>query len=427
MLIFPSGSEGALNIYDALKHNLHFEVFGCSGKRDYTDFLYPEEMYCYGDEKLYITHPFFKETFSKLLKDLRVDYVIPTFDDVALKLAELAPLLSAKVITSPYETALLASDKRRMYQAVYGYSFCPKIFQDKEEIEQYPVFVKPAIGSGSKGAKLIRKEEELEKYCKEEKDIVICENLSGEEISVDCFTDKYGALRFIGPRVRERIWNGIAFRSSNIPISEEIRDIAETLNRIMVFRGAWFFQIKRNAEGAFKLLEFSVRQSTNSSFYGKLGVNLSALSLFDAMGMDVSILCNDFPIRQECRLQASYHLDIAYENVYVDFDDTLTVCNKVNVNMMKLLYQFSNHGKKIILITRHQGDLLIDLKKYKISTELFDEIIWIKDDTPKYQYIVPEQAIFIDNYYKERLEVKQHHNIPVFDVDAAESLIENFL
>jgi len=33
-------------------------------------------------------------------------------------------------------------------------------------------------------------------------------------------------------------------------------------------------------------------------------------------------------------------------------------------------------------------------------------------------------AIFIDNSYKERREVKKKHGMPVFDVDAIQSLID---
>ena len=47
VLIFPSGSEGALDIFRALRYNLHFRLFGFSGKENYTDFLFPEGQYYY--------------------------------------------------------------------------------------------------------------------------------------------------------------------------------------------------------------------------------------------------------------------------------------------------------------------------------------------------------------------------------------------
>ena len=43
----------------------------------------------------------------------------------------------------------------------------------------------------------------------------------------------------------------------------------------------------------------------------------------------------------------------------------------------------------------------------------------------KSDYIKRENSIFIDNYFKERLEVKEKLGIPVFDVDAIECLIDD--
>ena len=39
-------------------------------------------------------------------------------------------------------------------------------------------------------------------------------------------------------------------------------------------------------------------------------------------------------------------------------------------------------------------------------------------------YIKPEKAIFIDNAYQERAQVYKNHNIPVFDVDGIEVLMD---
>lgn len=424
VLIFPSGNEGALEIYNALKYNLHFELYGASGKKNYTDYLYPEGMYFYTDKRLYITDPDFTAAFSDFITKHGIEYVIPTFDDVALKLAEIQPVLSAKVVVAPYETAVAASDKRLMYKAVENENIAPVIYDSVDDVQDYPVFVKPAVGCGSQGAHIVSSRQELIDAVKDNDNIVICENLPGEEITVDCFTDRHRNLLFVGPRIRERIWHGITFRGKTIPLTDEIRNMAECLNNKLHFRGAWFFQAKRNSSGALKLLEFSVRQSTNSSLYTHVGVNFSALSLFDAMDTDVSVIPNDFVLNQERRITASYHAEIEYDTVYIDYDDTITTHGVVNSSMMRLIYQFINKGKRIILITRHETDLYEDMKSLRISPELFDEIIWLKDNTLKADHIKPNCAVFIDNYYKERLEVHNRYHIPVFDVEAAECLID---
>lgn len=424
ILIFPSGTEGALDIYQALRYSLHFELFGFSGKLNHTDYTYPEGYYFYGDERLFINHPDFEKTFIGLLKQYRIQFIIPTFDDVTLRLKEMENILPAKVVTSPYETVLLASDKKLMYKAISGCNFAPVCYENLDDVSDYPVFVKPTSGTGSQGASRVDSKEQLAMLLLKREDVVISEYLPGKEVSVDCFTDRHGDLLFIGPRIRERIWHGITFRGKTIPVEDELRMIAKQLNEIFDFRGAWFFQAKQNQEGRFKLLEFSARQATNSALYGKLGVNFSLLSLFDAMDMDVKILFNNYPIEQERKLCANYRFHYNYDTVYVDLDDTLIVQGKVNTKLIRLIYQCINKKIRVILLTCHFQDLDKTLQTYRLSRDLFDDIIWIHNNTPKANYITNRRSIFIDNYFRARADVREKLGIPVFDVDAAECLLD---
>jgi len=108
---------------------------------------------------------------------------------------------------------------------------------------------------------------------------------------------------------------------------------------------------------------------------------------------------------------------------YVDFDDTIIVNGQVNTTIMKFLYQCVNEGKQIILLTKHAYDLNESFKKYRICSELFNEIVLIESEGKKSDHISDSKSIFIDNYFYDRLLVKEMHNIPVFDVDAVECLL----
>ena len=66
----------------------------------------------------------------------------------------------------------------------------------------------------------------------------------------------------------------------------------------------------------------------------------------------------------------------------------------------------------------------MDLNKLHIDSGLFCEIKVISRDNEKYNYIHGENAIFIDDSFAERKKVKDKLNIPVFDVDMIESLID---
>lgn len=76
-----------------------------------------------------------------------------------------------------------------------------------------------------------------------------------------------------------------------------------------------------------------------------------------------------------------------------------------------------NAGKKIHLITKHDGDLLASLDDFKICHGIFDEIIHIKKSDDKADYINNVSSIFIDDSFNERRNVSRKLGIPSFSVD----------
>ena len=117
--------------------------------------------------------------------------------------------------------------------------------------------MKPDDGQGGKGTHIAHDREELSFHLRKAPDLLVTEFLPGEELSVDCFTDFNRKLLFVGPRTRERVQMGISFRSTAVPVTEEIRRIAQAINDAVRLNGAWFFQVKKDRDGRYKLLEFA--------------------------------------------------------------------------------------------------------------------------------------------------------------------------
>jgi len=90
---------------------------------------------------------------------------------------------------------------------------------------------------------------------------------------------------------------------------------------------------------------------------------------------------------------------------------------------MKFLYQSKNLCKEIILLSKHKQDIKESLKKFAISDLLFDEIIVLDENEKKSDYITNMNSIFIDDSFAERKEVFDKLHIPVFALDALESLL----
>lgn len=416
--VFPAGTEIGLEICNALKYEKNVELVGLNSVLDHSEMLF----------KNMILVPFYTDfgfvsELNKVIQTNAIDYIYPAYDDVLLFMTQKQNEIKAKIVTSPLTTIEITRSKRKTYEHLKKQKFIPKMYRKIEEIKEYPVFVKPDIGQGSFGAKKIRTEQEL-LTVDNLADMVITEYLPGEELTVDCFTNDTGELVSYIPRKRLRIRNGIAVRSELAEMTDEIFAIADELNHIFEFSGAWFFQIKKDKDGKYKLLEIAARIAGTMGLTRNLGINYPMLTLYMHMGIPVSVQKNNYDILVDRALMSRYNLDIEYEYVYVDLDDTLILNGEVNCIMMLYLYQCINHNKHIYLLTRHQGDVEEYLGKFKISSIIFEKIITMGENESKSCYIEHANGIFIDDSFKERISVKEECKIPVFGIDNIESLIE---
>ena len=192
----------------------------------------------------------------------------------------------------------------------------------------------------------------------------------------------------------------------------------------MKFEGLWYFQVKEDSDGRLKLMEISVRCAGSMCLTRAKGINLPLLSIYTALGRDVVVFDNGKNVEMDRALFSRYNINVEYDDVYIDFDDTITLKGNVNPLAMFFLYQCHNKRKHVHLLTRHINDIHESCKKYAISESLFEDIINIKDDNLKSDYITSRNAIFIDNMFKERLDVSKNCGIPVFDADGFEFLLD---
>ena len=418
ILVFPCGSEIGLEVYRSLSFSRNIDLIGGSSVDDHGRFVYENyigDIPYYNDENFI---PYLEELITRY----KIDVIYPATDAVITATKERGALLNCIVIGPSAETAKICSSKKQTYEILDGIIPVPKMYNSIDEIVSYPIFLKPDIGYGSRGVNKAINKTEAEFYLQKNKECLLLEYLPGKEYTIDCFTDKDRKLLFAGPRVRNRIMNGISVNSS--PVSEErFQLLAEKLNEKIVFRGAWFFQVKENNSGELVLMEIAGRLGGTSGIYRCKGINFALLSVFDAFGEVVRVDSNDFDIEIDRALESRYRLNIDFNTVYVDFDDTLIIKDKVNTKLVMLLYQFINEGKKLVLLTKHIYDINESLEKYKLRS-IFDEVVLLKKENEKINFIEPAAAIFIDDSFSERNKVQQKFNIPVFAPDAIESLFK---
>jgi len=363
----------------------------------------------------------FISELSRIVKERQIDAIFPAMDSAIDVLKRHEEELECKVIASPSETAAICLSKQMTYEALDGKVLTPHIFEVSESLA-FPVLAKPKVGYGGRGVEKIESYDELRKYIGRD-DYLICEYLPGEEYTVDCFTDRHGNLLYQNARKRNRVKGGISVNTYFCRNQEEFKAIGEAINNRLTFRGAWFYQVKRNVSGELCLLEVASRIGGSSLLSLGIGVNLPLMSLFDAFDVDVKANPNSYDLTLDRALDSKYKVSLDFDTVYVDFDDCLLLEEKyLNTQLVAFLYKSIDEGKKVVLLTKHAKNIDKSLKQKRLD-RLFDEVIHLEQGQHKADFIESDKSIFIDDSHAERKNVATKRGIPTFSPDMIEVLM----
>ena len=417
VLILNCGSLAATDINIALRDNDEFEVWGASTTRNHGIYVYKN----YLNDIPNMKEPDFIKVLNEKIKEYNFKFIIATHEDLTLFLQQNKERINACIVCSNYDTALLCRYKSKTYDKLKEYNYVPKTYK-KGEVTKYPVFVKKDTDQGARHAYKVSNKEELEIFAKDE-DMIICEYLPGEEVTVDCFTNKDRKLLFCNPRAADRILAGIDVHARRIDLTDEIKYIADSINKEIDFRGFWFFQIKKDIDGKFKLLEISTRLPGAFSLSRCLDVNLPYLALKDFDGQDVEISFNNIQIEADKQFFGKYSLGIDYNEVYIDFESSFENIENINTFLMMYLYQCVNKNVKLNVITQNKEKTVNFFKENKIDINLFDSILENKKEEIK--NILTENSILISNDDKLKSEIRNiNSKLYCFSTSIVESLID---
>lgn len=421
ILVFPCGSEVALEIYKSVKYSIHFHLIGASSVSDHGSYVYKD----YIEGIPFADDPEFIPAIRKIVKERQVDAVFPAMDSVITVLKNHEQEIGCRIITCPLKTTEICLSKKKTYETLGNVIRVPDVYGPGEETA-YPVFAKPEVGYGSRGTKILYSAEEVSAHRAGHPDHLIMEYLSGEEYTVDCFTDRHGEVLFAGARVRDRIKSGISVRTHFVNNQDEFMPLIDKINQNIKMRGAWFAQFKRDEKGELCLMEVAARLGGSSALSRAKGINFALLSLFDAFDYDVKgVTVGDYDVELDRSFSECFRCDLSYKTVYVDYDDCMILDEKrVNTELAAFLYQCVNNGIRLILLTKHRGDLEKELKDFRLSG-LFDRVIHIEPDDDKKKFIDDPEAILIDDSFAERRAVADSIGIPVFAPDMVSSLMED--
>jgi hypothetical protein len=271
ILVFPCGSEIGLEVYNSLFCQKDINLIGVNSVNDNGRFVYQN----YIGDAPYIDDDNFIEFFKKIVEIHNIDYIIPAMDIAIYKLKKYEKELNCSVLASPIETLEIIRKKSSTYAFVKDKILTPNIINKKNV---YPIFSKPDIGSSSRNTIKIESDIDFEYAKNKFPNNILLEYLPGEEYTVDCFTDKKGDLKFVEARIRSRIHNGISVET-NIIKDKKIFEIAKIINKNLILDGSWFFQLKKNINDEYCLLEIASRFAGSSVINRVRGINFSYLNI----------------------------------------------------------------------------------------------------------------------------------------------------
>jgi carbamoyl-phosphate synthase large subunit len=418
VLVFPGGTEIGLEIRQALgackEVRLHSAAEPGSNHAPLA--------YTVHDEVPSITDESWFDALRSVIERRSIDYVFAAHEDVLLELARRRDRLGAILIAPPTPTVEIARSKRRTYEAVASAVRVPAIYAAPFRGLTFPVFVKPDRGAGSRSALMVDTLDELERALEAPEEMLVTEYLPGREYTVDCFSDRAHGLLYCAPRLRVRTRNGIAMDSRSTS-DERVRSMGESIGMVLQLRGPWFFQTRETANGSLCLLEVGARIAGTMALHRCDGVNFPLLGIYEEERAPISIMTNGANIRIDRALMNRYQHDLEFTTVYVDLDDTLILRGRVNTVLVRLLYQFVNEGKRVVVITRHDQDALDTLRAFRLD-RLPDEVIQLPRSGSKADAMTWDDAILIDDSFGERSDVHRRTGMPTFDCSMIELLLD---
>lgn len=419
VLVFPGGTEIGLEVRRSLSDLKEVRLAGAGSREDrHGPFAY----------RRWAVLPSVGEAgwvaaLNELVDALEIDFVIPGHDDALLALAEHAESLTAAVITSPRETCRITRSKRATYERLADVVPVPHVFPTPEEVRSFPVFAKPDRSQGSQGAQLVRDAAQLTRAVAGGSELIM-EFLPGEELTVDCFSDRERGVLFARARPRLRTRAGISMSSRTAADDGVARRYADAIAGRLALHGAWFFQLREDAGGELRLLEVAPRVAGTSAVHRVTGVNFSLLSIYEHLRAPLRIEPNDVTVELDRALVNRYRHDLRYSSVYVDLDDTLIVRDAVHTGLISFLYQCLNERRRLVLLTRHRLDLDQTLAHFRLAG-LWDRVVRVLDTEHKADHIEERDAILIDDSFRERLSAHERLGIATFDSSMLELLLDD--
>lgn len=244
----------------------------------------------------------FINNLIKLLKEKEITDYIPTHSKEIRKISQNEKKIRSNwkgnFIVSPYETIKTLDEKALANHTFHEIGIpVPRIYENDLKEEDFPVFMKPNIGSGSKDSRIVETIGLYNEYKKIYPDNDYYEYIDGVEYTVDCIFDNEGRLLAYNQRKRNKSLGGAVIITQN-DYSFNILPFLKKIEARFTIKGCVNFQfiLKDNTP---YFTDINLRYPSGGlplSVESGIDIPQILLDLFDNKPIP-SIECNRFPGR----------------------------------------------------------------------------------------------------------------------------------
>jgi carbamoyl-phosphate synthase large subunit len=285
ILITSGGVETALNIIKCLNRS----TFNC---RIVTSDMDADSLGRHFSNSNYITPKAteinFIEEIIEIVRKEKIDFIFPCHSsEISVFCEALESLRSEGVglILPNLSAESICSNKKSFLDFLAANKFkTATTFQSFDQVRDFPIFIRPKIGSSSNGAALIECQSQITKeQINNQHNLIIQQYISAEEVTIDAYRNNDKEFFACIPRIRQKVKDGKSVVAETID-DPRIQKIVQTLLNRLDFNGACNIQLFLDDD--LSIIEINPRMSAGGLLLAcEAGLNIPELMLMDYLNM----------------------------------------------------------------------------------------------------------------------------------------------
>tara|TARA_B110000483_G_C18120433_1_gene513390 strand:+ start:369 stop:1313 length:945 start_codon:yes stop_codon:yes gene_type:complete len=242
----------------------------------------------------------------KVIEKYKIQLLVSNSDPATLCHSKLRTVHEAAKNVSPIDKVNTCLSKN-IFQKYCELNFLPII--PKAEEDEFPCFAKPAIGSASKGIRLILTKDEKKKFLKNQtEDFIFQKYIDGTEYTVDAYISNAKKICVISPRVRLSTSGGESVISQTINNEYIVKMSKDIINKLDLIGPVTIQFIQDKFNKKFYLMEVNPRLGGAVLASIEAGYNIPKIMLQDATNLKTDIILKGKEI-----LMKRYFMEEYYE------------------------------------------------------------------------------------------------------------------